>query len=262
MHAHISGCIVTRDRREKQLSQVFKALKKAGVDVSREVRPLPGFVRRSGRVAPVLPKTVPAEYVRLYFAIEALREGSDPYVLQFVAATRGEGTSTVAANFARIAASERAEDVLIVDCSSSPRSAEPSELEPATLIETYRDGRSLRERLNDGRSTSDEAFSVSIGRSRRSLLDIDSHGLTGVLANAREEFAITVLDCSATTQDPQAAVLSKFCDGTVLVVQAEASRRQVVEAARKDIERHGGNVIGVVLNRRRFYIPNWVYRHL
>jgi Mrp family chromosome partitioning ATPase len=243
------------------VSQVFKALKKAGVDVTQETRLRPAFVRPTERVGPVSPAIAPPEYVRLYFAIEALRQETTPYVLQFVSATRGEGTSTVAANFARVAASERDNGILIVDCSSSAQ-VNRRGTDDATLIETYRGGHSLRQVLTDSRAGSDETFSVSIGRSRRSLLDIDSGGMTHVLARAREEFSITVMDCGSAGQDPQAAVLSKYCDGTVLVVQAETARRQVIDAARKDIERHGGNVIGVVFNRRRFYIPDWLYRRL
>lgn len=242
------------------MSQVFKALQKAGIDVTQETRLRPARhpIERVGLVPPTIARP---EYVRLYYAIEALRVEPDPYVLQFVAASRGEGTSTVAANYARVAACERDNGILIVDCSSSAQ-ANRRGTDDATLIETYRAGHSLRQLLTNARAGSDEAFNVSIGRSRRSLLDIDSGGMTQVLARAREEFAITVMDCGAAGQDPQAAVLSKYCDGTVLVVQAEAVRRQVIDAARKDIERHGGNVIGVVLNRRRFYIPDWLYRRL
>ena len=46
----------------------------------------------------------------------------------------------------------------------------------------------------------------------------------------------------------------------VLVVEAEATRIPVVEALRDKMLSHGANVVGVVFNKRRFYIPKRIYK--
>ncbi|MBV8651894.1 MAG: hypothetical protein JO255_10545 [Alphaproteobacteria bacterium] len=73
---------------------------------------------------------------------------------------------------------------------------------------------------------------------------------------------MVVLDCPATTEHPDSAALARHCDGTVLVVRAEGVRQAVIRASKLGIERMGGQILGVVLNRRRKYIPEWLYRSL
>jgi Mrp family chromosome partitioning ATPase len=51
-------------------------------------------------------------------------------------------------------------------------------------------------------------------------------------------------------------------DGVVLVVEAEKTRWPVAENVRDKIKGSGGNILGIVLNKRRYYIPEWVYKKL
>ena len=46
------------------------------------------------------------------------------------------------------------------------------------------------------------------------------------------------------------------------MVEAERTRRQVVENVKNKIARNGGNIIGVVFNKRKYYIPEFIYRRL
>jgi Mrp family chromosome partitioning ATPase len=73
----------------------------------------------------------------------------------------------------------------------------------------------------------------------------------------RVRFAVVVLDCPAAATAPETLSLSRHCDGTLLVVQAERTRSQAVALARDGIERFGGQVIGTVFNRSR-RLPRWL----
>ena len=53
-----------------------------------------------------------------------------------------------------------------------------------------------------------------------------------------------------------AAVLSSFVDGTILVIDARRSRRRTVRNARESLTRAGANVLGAVLNRARAASPS------
>ena len=59
-----------------------------------------------------------------------------------------------------------------------------------------------------------------------------------------------------------AIALAPKVDGVILVVKAEKTRWEVALNARQRIESGKGNIIGVVLNERRFYIPEWLYQRL
>jgi Mrp family chromosome partitioning ATPase len=49
--------------------------------------------------------------------------------------------------------------------------------------------------------------------------------------------------------------MAKALDGVVLVVEAERTRAAAVQATQRTIKMHGGNVLGVVLNKCR-YMPH------
>ena len=51
-------------------------------------------------------------------------------------------------------------------------------------------------------------------------------------------------------------------DGVVIVIEAGKTREQVAVRAKKELEEAGGKVLGVVLNKRKFYIPEWIYKRL
>ena len=59
-----------------------------------------------------------------------------------------------------------------------------------------------------------------------------------------------------------AIALAAKMDGVIIVVEAEKTRWETVLRAKERIENGKGNILGVVLNKRRFYIPEWLYRRL
>jgi Mrp family chromosome partitioning ATPase len=51
-------------------------------------------------------------------------------------------------------------------------------------------------------------------------------------------------------------------DGVIVVVEAGKTSRQVARAAKQAIELAGARILGVVLNKRHYFIPGWLYKHL
>jgi len=56
-----------------------------------------------------------------------------------------------------------------------------------------------------------------------------------------------------------ASVVSRFFDGIILVVECEKTRWEVVQLAKEKLTKAGGNIIGVVMNKRKYYIPKVLY---
>ena len=56
--------------------------------------------------------------------------------------------------------------------------------------------------------------------------------------------------------------MTAFVDGVVLVVQAERTKREVVQRSMESIANFQGNILGVVLNRKKYYIPEFLYRRV
>jgi Mrp family chromosome partitioning ATPase len=50
--------------------------------------------------------------------------------------------------------------------------------------------------------------------------------------------------------------------GVVMVVEADKTRWEVAQRAKRRLEDDGGKILGVILNRRTMHIPEWLYRML
>ena len=71
-----------------------------------------------------------------------------------------------------------------------------------------------------------------------------------------------IIDGPPATIYPDVASLGTACGGAILVVRAESTRSEVAEEARGILEGTGTDVLGAVLNRRRFHIPQFIYKRL
>ena len=91
---------------------------------------------------------------------------------------------------------------------------------------------------------------------------LDDGRVEDFLALVDERFDLAILDCEPITEIGDAAALSPFVDGFVVVIGAERTRRAVAQRALADLKAAGGAPLGIVLNRTRRPIPKWLYRWL
>jgi Mrp family chromosome partitioning ATPase len=102
---------------------------------------------------------------------------------------------------------------------------------------------------------------------RSQLVRITKHedetdaGLNSVDA-LRVSFDNILIDCGPLHDSSDAAVLASSVDGVVIVVEAGRSRRDQIVNAQRTIEQAGGKFLGFVLNKRRYPVPDWLYRRL
>jgi Mrp family chromosome partitioning ATPase len=57
-------------------------------------------------------------------------------------------------------------------------------------------------------------------------------------------------------------LLSRWTDGVVLVVEANATRRDAARRVKEILDAAGVSLLGVVLNNRTFPVPEAIYRRL
>ena len=61
---------------------------------------------------------------------------------------------------------------------------------------------------------------------------------------------------------PETPAMTALVDSVVLVVRAGQTKREVVTRALESIDHFDGKVAGIVLNRKKYYIPEFLYRRL
>lgn len=78
----------------------------------------------------------------------------------------------------------------------------------------------------------------------------------------RSSFDFTLIDCPSIKSSFDAAVLAPNVDGVVLVVEADRTKREQIRQAQQTIEMADGKLLGLVMNKRRYVVPRWLYRLL
>jgi len=78
----------------------------------------------------------------------------------------------------------------------------------------------------------------------------------------RAAFDYIVLDCPALQTAGDALTLAPVVDGAVLIVAAESTRRNQVLHAERSLECAQARVLGHILNKRSYIVPQWIYSRL
>jgi Mrp family chromosome partitioning ATPase len=84
----------------------------------------------------------------------------------------------------------------------------------------------------------------------------------GAVDALRVSFDNILIDCGSITNSTDAALLGSSVDGVVIVVNAGESRRDEILNSQRMIETAGGKFLGFVLNKRRYPVPEWLYKRL
>lgn len=75
----------------------------------------------------------------------------------------------------------------------------------------------------------------------------------------KDKFDYVICDGSSVFGSSDASIVASNFDGLVLVVECERTRWEVVQDAKERLLKAGGKVLGVALNKRRYYIPKALY---
>jgi Mrp family chromosome partitioning ATPase len=91
---------------------------------------------------------------------------------------------------------------------------------------------------------------------------LTSERLKGRMAELREEFDFVIVDAPPITRYSDAIALGQLSDGVVLVLEAEATRREAAVMAVENLRSSKVKILGAVLNKRIFPIPEKIYNRL
>lgn len=117
---------------------------------------------------------------------------------------------------------------------------------------------SLLKRVGPG-----ELYVLTCGNSSSVPLALfESSRFDAFLKSMRERFDFILLDAPPVLKFSECRVLCKKVDGVVMILESGKVRYQVANRAKKDIAEAGGKLLGVVLNKRKHYIPDWIYNRL
>jgi protein-tyrosine kinase len=241
------------------MSKIYEALEHAQVEVLKDSPKLPP--PRDGGISTVSELVIEKE-LRVYQGLATLFPDSTRKIIQFIGSREGEGTSTVAREFARVSALKFGRSVLLLDADYY----HPTQHIFFNIQREF----GWQDVMGDNGAIDKALYQVGDTRlflcpnspNSGASSQISSLQMDIFLKKLRERFELIVVDSQPATTSSDGLSISSKVDGVVLVVEAEKTRWPVAETAKERIQRNGGNILGVVLNKRRYYIPEWIYRRL
>lgn len=243
------------------MTRIYEALKRAErkgkAAGSAVVMPAP-----DGPAAPRTGKPLHEKLIAVYRGIVAALPDASCRVVAFVGAHAGAGTSTLAREFVKVASQELGKRAALVDAERGQGGH--YDHFGARLDCTWEEVLSSEGAAGEAVQPvwGELLYLGCLSTNGTSSTVLTQPGFKGTLDVLRERFDLVVFDVPPGLDSSQALLLAPHCDGVVLVIEAEKTRWQVAESLRERVTTQGGRVLGVVLNKRKYYIPRFIYKRL
>jgi len=189
----------------------------------------------------------------------------DLRILFLTAANPGAGTTTSALALAGQLAQMSSGLVLLVDASQSA-----TNLTTQLNLQKERGFRDLLFNADNPPLLQDCVVQVSSlpfhvlpnGRHVRGNEHLTAECLSPLLDQLGSRYRFVVIDGDAVYSAADTLVISTQVDGVIMVVRAEDTRWEVAQAAVQRLTQAGAKLVGSVFNRRKYYMPKWLYKNL
>lgn len=205
---------------------------------------------------------IDAEMSSLYYTITTALPDRDHRSVLFVGPRSKEGVSTIARELAKTVTSRLDKKALLVDCQGACDGFTCQEIDPSVSLEDILERKVPLDRAIwpvNGSGISVLPFFLWAD-SPRVQISLNDNG--NVFWNAlNQQFDLTIIDYPQ-EMFANGPLMTSMVDGVIIVVEAEKTRWQAALGLKEKIVSEGGNVLGVVFNKRRYYIPQFIYDRL
>jgi Mrp family chromosome partitioning ATPase len=249
-----------------------KLLSQAENRVEEPEKPGKPTIESAPRLEPVTPDLsqldgFPDDFLRelgsLKNSLESVLGKNKKQSLVFVSSTSGEGTTTIVSSYARLLSLQSNVNLLVIEMNARhPALGHKLGLHSTAGVTDFFDGtRTLDEVVQD---TSQGTFKViSVGRNDPVKIQLHMDRVfPALLDEAMRRFDTVLIDAPPIIGSPETPPLSAYVDGAVVVVHTGKTKREVVQRSLGMIEQSNGRVLGAILNRKRYYIPDFIYRRI
>ena len=176
-------------------------------------------------------------------------------VVMFSSAQGGEGTSTVALQFAQSLAHGSAR-VLFVDVHARRPVCFADDTQRFAVLDPR-----VSSPVMAGIMTPNLA-AIPVTEEAARTGSVSAASVRAIIDAAMGSFDWVVLDGPPAVESPEVASIAAQVDGVVMVLHAGRAKRPVVTRAVEMLRKAGGRVLGTVLNRRVHEIPGFIYRRI
>jgi Mrp family chromosome partitioning ATPase len=202
------------------------------------------------------------EMIHLYHNINSLLPDFPKKIIQFISSSSGEGTSTVIRQFAKVSSFKLDKSVLILDAKSNSSHTTFFGIKPkGGVVEVISNDKTVENVLHQigdselfvGQLSLDGDYVTSI---------LGSPKIDNIFEELKQKFDFILIDSPSADTSSDLISISNKAHGVVMVVETEHTKWQKINAVKEEITNNGGNILGVILNKRKYYIPEFIYKRL
>ena len=245
----------------------FEALKRAAQEQkSNALQPVPYLEKRIELFSPAsrFSEIAPIWCQELWLKLKLHSKDQKVKTILFTGTAEGNGCTTTIGIFSIYLATKIQQRVLVLDFDfmkseignffkhDGTRSFfdiyRPISIQNFDMFESNR--RNLVVVTNDGRSFVE------------ALAWLDTNHFEAFIQKARNQFDYILIDSAPVALSLETKILSSKVDAVILMLEAERSRRSVALRIKRNLEQSGAFIFGTIINKRRHYIPNWLYKRL
>lgn len=195
------------------------------------------------------------DLIELYLEIESSLDMERGTVVQLIGASGGPGSALIALDMAWAAVSVLGKKVLVLNCTRNRW--------------TMQNGQTVTDDGGEVHPMSTNGDLVKVAGHELYMADmLNWHGKS--LARSKSEeisthlrefchaFDMVVVVPPPADSDPLGAIMARCVDGSILVIEAEHTRRSSAIRLREILSRSGRPIVGAVLHDRQNHIPPWL----
>lgn len=206
------------------------------------------------------------EFHRLDRSLFQKNEFGGSRVIQFTSSRRKEGVTSIVLGFAGFMSRLHGpEDLIVIEANvREPAVAGLLGLSSQkTLLGLLRKKMSQEEVIQ---ASPDYGYSVIIGSdpqdNSEGSIEMLLERLGDVVPELRKKYRYILIDSPPAISYIDANIVAGYTDGVVMVVQSNSTRSEVLDDAAEKLRNGGAEILGVILNKRIYHIPKWLYRFL
>ncbi len=265
------------------MSKMFESLRRA--EAARKKRTAPPAVvpdkptiepvpRPEPRISPLRPEPglvavdgMPVDFLRelgiLKNSIETALGRLEKRSILFAGSAEREGTTTIVVSFAKLLSIQTREKVLLIEMNARrPALASRMGLQTrAGVTEFFAGAATFDEIVERSREGTFDVIHVGEHEPAKIQLHLDRM-FPKLLEVARLRYDTVLVDAPPVVVSPETPPLSSFVDGVVIVIQCGRTKREVIKRSLNMIEQFKGKVVGLILNRKKYFIPDFIYRRI
>lgn len=174
-------------------------------------------------------------------------------VIMVTSATRGEGRSTIALLLAiKYTQSKPTRRVLVVDADQIGSSETTKTL------------------LRLQKTSSDEKYAiinteipnvdyVKTHTSNVERIGLDQEIFEKFIEHSKSQYDLVIVDASPGNYGSDLSSVAKIVKNTILVIQYRGPKREQIQSLIATLKRVDTNILGTVINKRKFPLPAWIY---